>query len=71
VTMELPFLPTMSIAGTQVQCQDKIDSVQASYSVPPTKKCVIPNKKNSEVNSKDVSNGYREGATEGAINGQQ
>jgi hypothetical protein len=56
--MELPFLPTMSTAGTQVQCQDKIDSVQASYSAPPTKKYVIPNKKNSEVNSKDVSNGH-------------
>jgi hypothetical protein len=56
--MELPFLPTPSTAGTQVQCQDKIVSVQASCSAPPTKKCVIPNKKNSEVISKDVSNGH-------------
>jgi hypothetical protein len=58
MTMELPFLPTMSTAGTQVQYQDKIDSVQASYSATPIKKCVIPNKKNSEVNSKDVRNGH-------------
>jgi hypothetical protein len=57
MTMELPFLTTMSTSGTHVQCQDKIDSVQASYSAP-TKKCVIPNKKNSEVNSKDFSNGH-------------